>query len=99
LTFTNLTTGGTFSTKSNGAVAHKRFNSDGSFTETDTGHNILILFPTDVPARAVDDADRGSCRLHGRHQRSLHPARRERKDDRYLRSLVLMISERQKKNE
>ena len=50
LQFTNLTTGNTFSTKSNGAVAHTRFNSDGSFTETDTGHNLLILFPTDVPA-------------------------------------------------
>jgi hypothetical protein len=50
LRFTNLTTGETFSTKSNGAVAHKRFNADGSFTETDTGHNLLILFPTDVPA-------------------------------------------------
>jgi hypothetical protein len=50
LRFTNLETGETFSTKSNGAVAHKRFNSDGSFTETDTGHNLLILFPTDVPA-------------------------------------------------
>jgi hypothetical protein len=50
LRFTNLTTGETFSTKSNGAVAHIRFNPDGSFTETDTGHNILILFPTDVPA-------------------------------------------------
>ena len=50
LSFTNLTTGNTFSTKSNGAVAHITFNSDGSFTETDTGHNVLILFPTDVPA-------------------------------------------------
>ena len=50
MSFTNLTTGNTFSTKSNGAVAHITFNSDGSFTETDTGHNVLILFPTDVPA-------------------------------------------------
>jgi hypothetical protein len=50
LRFTNLTTGETFSTKSNGAVAHKRYNPDGSYTETDTGHNVLILFPTDVPA-------------------------------------------------
>jgi hypothetical protein len=50
LRFTNLTTGETFSTKSNGAVVHTRFNSDGSVTVTDTGHNVLILFPTDVPA-------------------------------------------------
>ena len=50
LRFTNLSNGKTFSTKSNGSVAHRRYNSDGSYTETDTGHNVLILFPTDVPA-------------------------------------------------
>jgi hypothetical protein len=50
LRFTNLSNGETFSTKSNGSVAHRRLNSDGSYTETDTGHSILILFPTDFPA-------------------------------------------------
>jgi hypothetical protein len=50
LTFTNLSTGKTFSTMSNGAVSRKTFNRDGSLTETDTGHTILILFPTDNPA-------------------------------------------------
>jgi hypothetical protein len=50
LRFTNLSNGETFSTKSNGAVAQRRYNSDGSYTETDTGHNLLILFPTDIPA-------------------------------------------------
>ena len=50
LTFTNVSTGQTFSTMSNGAVSRKTFNLDGSFTETDTGHNVLILFPTDNPA-------------------------------------------------
>jgi hypothetical protein len=50
LTFTNLATGETFSTMSNGAVSSKTFNLDGSFTETDTGHTVLILFPTDSPA-------------------------------------------------
>ena len=50
LSFTNLSTGGTFSTMSNGAVSRKTFNLDGSLTETDTGHTILILFPTDHPA-------------------------------------------------
>jgi len=50
LRFTNLSTGETFSTKSNGAVTQRRYNSDGSYTETDTGHNLLILFPTDFPA-------------------------------------------------
>jgi len=51
LRFTNLSPNGkTLSTMSNGAVSRKTFNLDGSFTETDTGHNILILFPTDSPA-------------------------------------------------
>jgi hypothetical protein len=50
LHFTNLTTGETFSTKSNGAVTHTRLNADGSSTVTVTGHSVLILFPTDVPA-------------------------------------------------
>ena len=50
LRFTNLSTLETLSTKSNGAVAHRRYNPDGTYTETDTGHNLLILFPTDLPA-------------------------------------------------
>lgn len=50
LAFINLTTGATFSTRSNGAVSHVTYNSDGSTTTVNTGHNILILFPTDVPA-------------------------------------------------
>jgi len=50
LTFTNVGTGATLSTKSNGAVSQVTPNPDGSSTEVDTGHNILILFPTDVPA-------------------------------------------------
>src|SRR6266542_2238207 len=49
LRFTNLTTGSTFSTKSNGSVSHITFNPDGSSTQILTGHNILILFPTDNP--------------------------------------------------
>jgi len=50
LSFTNVSTNATFSLRSNGAVLHRTVNSDGSFTETITGHNVLILFPTDVPA-------------------------------------------------
>lgn len=50
LTFTNLSNGETFSTMSNGAVSRRTFNLDRSFTETDTGHTVLILFPTDIPA-------------------------------------------------
>jgi len=50
LTFTNVGTGASLSTKSNGAVTHIAYNADGSYTYVTTGHNILILFPTDVPA-------------------------------------------------
>jgi hypothetical protein len=49
LTFTNVVTGATFSTRSNGSVQHEAFNADGSSTIVSTGHSILILFPTDVP--------------------------------------------------
>jgi hypothetical protein len=50
LTFTNLATGATLSVRPNGSVAHTAFNADGSTTVVYTGHNGLILFPTDVPA-------------------------------------------------
>ena len=50
LTFTNGDTGTTLSLRSNGAVSQIHFNPDGTFTFVNTGHNILILFPTDVPA-------------------------------------------------
>jgi hypothetical protein len=50
LIFTNLATGSTFSLKANGSVSRIELNPDGSYTETVTGHNVLILFPTDVPA-------------------------------------------------
>jgi hypothetical protein len=50
LRYTNLTTGKTFSTKSNGAVSQIKFNPDGSYTQQLTGHNVLILFPTDIPS-------------------------------------------------
>jgi len=50
LTFTNGDTGATLSLRSNGAVSQVHVNPDGTFTFVNTGHNILILFPTDVPA-------------------------------------------------
>jgi hypothetical protein len=50
LTFTNLSTDATFALSENGAVTQIVFNADGSQTVTLTGHNLLILFPTDVPA-------------------------------------------------
>lgn len=36
--------------KTGGSVTHTTYNSDGTFTVTGTGHNGLILFPTDMPA-------------------------------------------------
>jgi hypothetical protein len=50
LTFTNVGTGAALSTRSNGAVTHISYNPDGSATYVTTGHNVLILFPTDIPA-------------------------------------------------
>ena len=50
LRFTNTTSGAKLSLRSNGAVSHITYNPDGSYTQKLTGHNILILFPTDVPA-------------------------------------------------
>ena len=50
LTLTNLTSGATYSTPSNGSVTHIAVNPDGALTYGMTGHNILILYPTDVPA-------------------------------------------------
>jgi hypothetical protein len=49
LRFINTSTTKSFSTKSNGSVSRRIYNPDGSYTETDTGHNVLILFPTDNP--------------------------------------------------
>jgi hypothetical protein len=50
LTFTNLETGESLSLAPNGAVTQVSFNPDGSSTYMTTGHNVLILFPSDVPA-------------------------------------------------
>ena len=50
LTFTNLSNDATIALPANGAVMSTVFNADGSQTVTATGHNVLILFPTDVPA-------------------------------------------------
>jgi hypothetical protein len=50
LTFTNVGSGAALSTKSNGSVTRITYNTDGSYTFVTTGHNVLILFPTDIPA-------------------------------------------------
>ena len=50
LTFTNLFNHATAALPANGAVMKTVFNPDGTQTVTATGHNVLILFPSDVPA-------------------------------------------------
>ncbi|MCW2811989.1 MAG: hypothetical protein JWP61_2447 [Friedmanniella sp.] len=50
LTFTNLTSGGSISVPGNGSVQRTTINADGTQTVQDSGHNVVILFPTDVPA-------------------------------------------------
>ncbi len=49
LTFTNLTTGHTVSLAANGAVNITRPGPGDLSTVTAMGHNVIILFPTDVP--------------------------------------------------
>ena len=49
-TFTNMTTGEELTIKTGGSVNHVTNNPDGSQTYTSTGHNVWILFPSDVPA-------------------------------------------------
>jgi hypothetical protein len=50
LTFTNLDTDEILTLQSNGSVERTTINSDGTRTVVSTGHNVLILFPTDIPA-------------------------------------------------
>lgn len=50
LTFTNVVNGSTLTIKPNGSVYQQRNHPDGSQTVTATGHNVIIFFPTDVPA-------------------------------------------------
>jgi len=49
LTLTNKATGATLTAPANGSNAHTRYNADGSTTTVATGHNLIILFPTDIP--------------------------------------------------
>lgn len=50
LTFTNEITSATVSLPSNGAVTRTTYLADGSTLNVLNGHNVLFLFPTDVPA-------------------------------------------------
>jgi hypothetical protein len=49
LLFVNEDTGAMLKTKANGAVEHTTFNADGTETHVATGHNVIILFPSDDP--------------------------------------------------
>ena len=49
LTFTNVATGDTVFVKPSGSVQQITFNPDGSLTVMETGHTVLILYPSDVP--------------------------------------------------
>ena len=50
LTFVNADSGSEYTTAPNGSVARAVFNADGSQTNYLTGHFVVILFPTDIPA-------------------------------------------------
>jgi hypothetical protein len=49
LTYTNLDAGTSVTIRTDGSVTQTRFNPDGTQTVSATGHNGLILFPTDFP--------------------------------------------------
>jgi hypothetical protein len=49
LRYTNLQSGGMFSSRSNGSVTRTTYNVDGSTTLELMGHNVVFLFPTDTP--------------------------------------------------
>jgi hypothetical protein len=50
LVFTNRSTGQTLSLRPNGSGSITRVNADGTSTVSSTGHNVVVLFPDDVPA-------------------------------------------------
>ncbi len=50
LTFTNETSRASVSLPATGAVSRTTVNSDGTQTVVSTGNNVVVLFPTDLPA-------------------------------------------------
>jgi autotransporter passenger strand-loop-strand repeat protein len=50
LTYTNLDAGNSVTIRTDGSVSKTTYNPDGTQTVSATGHNGLILFPTDIPA-------------------------------------------------
>jgi hypothetical protein len=59
LTFTNLSTGESLTLPANGSVQRTTVNSDGTSTVVSTGHNVIILFPSDLPAGPSTTLDVG----------------------------------------
>jgi len=55
LTFTNVSTGDRLTLRSDGSVQRTVLHGDGTRTVTDTGHNVLILFPTDVGGNGLPE--------------------------------------------
>jgi len=49
LTFTNLSNGASLTLRTGGSVEKIGLNADGSSTYTAMGHNVVIMFPTDIP--------------------------------------------------
>jgi hypothetical protein len=50
LKFINLSTNAALTIRTGGSVEKTGFNGDGSTTYTAMGHNVVIMFPTDIPA-------------------------------------------------
>jgi WD40 repeat protein len=50
LSLINLNNGNSIALRPNGSGTHIQFNPDGTQTLSATGHNLIILFPTDLPA-------------------------------------------------
>jgi hypothetical protein len=50
LTYTNLDTGNSVTIRTDGSVSKTTINPDGTQTVSASGHNGLIMFPTDIPA-------------------------------------------------
>jgi autotransporter passenger strand-loop-strand repeat protein len=50
LTYTNIDAGNSVTIRTDGSVSKTTYNPDGTQTVSATGHNGLILFPTDIPA-------------------------------------------------
>lgn len=64
LKYTNLATDSTFQSKSSGAVNRTVVNADGSTTSVLTGHNLVILFPSDDPPGPSTTLYTGQVVLH-----------------------------------